>query len=302
MSFDMRLNALKNSFHYIYVFLIVGPGPFRLDLIYYFKADFIMYLQKKYFAGLTLDVEKYHTTKFNSKKITRSANINRTPENMKKVNERNAAKNLRRKINANFTAGDYHLILTYRPEERALNPEDARNDLKRFLDRMRRHYKKLEKELKYIAVAEYGKVSMHFHMVVNGGVLPEEINKIWGHGRVGLRVLDDSGDYIKLADYLIKQTRKTYNDPEKAVFKKRWCSSRNLKEPEVETNIVKADSWREYPKAPKGYMIIPDSIEYGVSEITGYPYQYYRMIKIPDKKQKEKKRYVKNNIRHPAQC
>lgn len=71
---------------------------------------------------------------------------------------------------------------------------------------------------------------------------------------------------------------------------------------EVETNIVKADSWREYPKAPKGYMIIPDSIEYGVSEITGYPYQYYRMIKIPDKKQKEKKRYVKNNIRHPAQC
>lgn len=108
MSFDMRLNALKNSFHYIYVFLIVGPGPFRLDLIYYFKADFIMYLQKKYFAGLTVDVEKYHTTKFNSKKITRSANINRTPENMKKVNERNAAKNLRRKINANFTAGDYH--------------------------------------------------------------------------------------------------------------------------------------------------------------------------------------------------
>lgn len=100
------------------------------------------------------------------------------------------------------------MILTYRPEERALNPEDARNDLKRFLDRMRRHYKKLEKELKYIAVAEYGKVSMHFHMVVNGGVLPEEINKIWGHGRVGLRVLDDSGDYIKLADYLIKQTRK----------------------------------------------------------------------------------------------
>ena len=31
-------------------------------------------------------------------------------------------------------------------------------------------------------------------------------------------------------------------------------------------------------------MIIPDSIEYGVSEITGYPYQYYRMIKIPDQK------------------
>lgn len=72
--------------------MIQGPGPFRLDLIYYFKADFIMYLKKKYFAGLTVDVEMYHTTKYKNKKVTRAAKINRTPENMKKVNERNAAK------------------------------------------------------------------------------------------------------------------------------------------------------------------------------------------------------------------
>lgn len=260
-----------------------------------------MYIKKSIFAGMTLEVEKTYTIKYKSKKVTRSANINLTPENMKKVNERNAAKKLRRQINTNFRSGDYHLILTYRPEERALNPEEARKDLKRFLERLRSHYKKMGLELKYVAVAEYGKVSMHFHLVVNGGILPEEINRIWGHGRVGLRVLDDSGDYIKLAAYLIKQTSKTYNDPEKAVFRKRWCSSRNLKKPEVKPEIVKADSWRETPKVPQGYMLIADSVEYGVSEITGYPYQYYRAIKIPDKPKKGRRENDKNNTGHTSE-
>ena len=242
--------------------------------------------------------DRTYTIKYKSKKVTKSANINPTPENMKKVNERNAAKKLRWQINTNFRSGDYHLILTYRPEERALNPEEARKDLKRFLEKLRSHYKKMGLALKYVAVAEYGKVSMHFHLVVNGGILPEEINRIWGHGRVGLRVLDDSGDYIKLAAYLIKQTSKTYNDPEKAVFRKRWCSSRNLKKPEIKPEIVKADSWRETPKVPQGYMLIADSVEYGVSEITGYPYQYYRAIKISDKPKKGRREYDKNGIRH----
>lgn len=260
-----------------------------------------MYIKKSIFAGMTLEVEKTYTIKYKSKKVTKSANINHTPENMKKVNERNAAKKLRWQINTNFRSGDYHLILTYRPEERALNPEEARKDLKRFLEKLRSHYKKMGLALKYVAVAEYGKVSMHFHLVVNGGILPEEINRIWGHGRVGLRVLDDSGDYIKLAAYLIKQTSKTYNDPEKAVFRKRWCSSRNLKKPEIKPEIVKADSWRETPKVPQGYMLIADSVEYGVSEITGYPYQYYRAIKISDKPKKGRREYDKNNTGHTSE-
>ena len=45
-------------------------------------------------------------------------------------------------------------------------------------------------------------------------------------------------------------------------------------------------------------MIIPESIEYGVSDITGYPYQYYRMIKIPENIGKERNRNDKNGIRH----
>ena len=55
-----------------------------------------MYIKKSIFAGMTLEVEKTYTIKYKSKKVTRSANINLTPENMKKVNERNAAKKIRR--------------------------------------------------------------------------------------------------------------------------------------------------------------------------------------------------------------
>lgn len=71
-----------------------------------------------------------------------------------------------------------------------------------------------------------------------------------------------------------------------------------LVKPIVKRKVVSANSWREYPQAPKGYMIIPESIEYGVSEITGYPYQYYRMIKIPENIGKERNRNDKNGIRH----
>ena len=68
--------------------------------------------------------------------------------------------------------------------------------------------------------------------------------------------------------------------------------------PVVKRKVVSANSWRETPKVPQGYMLIADSVEYGVSEITGYPYQYYRAIKISDKPKKGRREYDKNGIRH----
>lgn len=257
-----------------------------------------MYVQQDIFAGMTIEVEKFYTIKYNGKNVQRTGRCNPTPDTQARLNERNAVKKLRRLINANFKRNDYHLILTYNPEKRALDPEMARKDLKKFLDRLRYAFKKLGAELKYIAVSEYGKKSMHHHLVISGDIPADTLADLWTNGRIGLRLLDGSGDYIRLADYLIKQSRKTFNDPEKAVFKKRWCGSKNLVKPVVKRKVVSANSWREYPQAPKGYMIIPESIEYGVSDITGYPYQYYRMIKIPENIGKERNRNDKNGIRH----
>ena len=41
-----------------------------------------------------------------------------------------------------------------------------------------------------------------------------------------------------------------------------------------------ANSFRKEPSVPKGYILDRDSYVYGVSEVTGYEYQKYTLIKI----------------------
>ena len=105
-----------------------------------------MYVQQDIFAGMTIEVEKFYTIKYKGKNVQRTGRCNPTPDTQARLNERNAVKKMRRLINANFKRNDYHLILTYNPEKRALDPEMARKDLKKFLDRLRYAFKKLGAE------------------------------------------------------------------------------------------------------------------------------------------------------------
>ena len=45
---------------------------------------------------------------------------------------------------------------------------------------------------------------------------------------------------------------------------------------------VDARTWREPPAPAKGYVIAPESIDAGINPITGIPYLFYRMVRIPD--------------------
>ncbi len=258
------------------------------------------YVKRTWVTGSVIEVEKYFTFKYKNQKVNRMPKVNKTPETMQKVNERNAVKKLRRLLNTNFGHNDKHLVLTYRPENRPLTPAAAKKDLEKFTRNLRKQYKKQGIELKYISVGEYGKKSAHFHMVVNKGLTVDEIAEIWPHGRIHAHPLDNSGDYSQLAEYLIKQTRKTYNDPERAIFRKRWNSSSNLVKPEAIVELVKSESWRELPVAPTGYFVITDSIYTDVSDITGYPYQYYKCLSLTGKttyENKNKKKLLKGQKR-----
>ena len=82
---------------------------------------------------------------------------------MKKANMQQAARKLARKINANFSPGDYHLIVTYK---RAPDKQTAHQNLKNFLKSLRKAYKKARGELKYIAMTEYkGKRVHHLSLI-----------------------------------------------------------------------------------------------------------------------------------------
>lgn len=76
------------------------------------------YKKITYYCGETIEVEKKHTGRYGAPGQKRQKKRKPTREEIQKQNERLAVQKLRRKINTNFGADDYHIILTYRPEER----------------------------------------------------------------------------------------------------------------------------------------------------------------------------------------
>lgn len=239
------------------------------------------YIKTTITAGKTIEVSKTYSARYGVKGIKRSENINPTPEKVKKINQRNAEKRLRRLINTNFGEGDIHLVLTYKKEERP-DVEGAHKELKNFIKRIKRVYEKEGLELKYIAVTEYEGKAIHHHMIIPG-IDMRLIQKKWPHGKTRPTFMDDTGEYSLLAEYLIKETSKTFLE-DGAAMKRRYIGSRNLVEPTVKKEIIKAQKFNNDPKPVKGYYVDKNSIVNGIHEITGWPYQFYRMIKIERRK------------------
>lgn len=146
-----------------------------------------------------------------------------TSKIQQRLNQRNAEKKLTRIIHNNFGEDDLALHLTFRREPADM--EEAMRLMRNYLGRLRRLYRKMGIELKYIWVMEYGKRGgrVHFHLILSGGAGRDELEQLWGHGYANSKRLqfEDNG-LTALARYITKD-RITY---------KRWSGSRNLKKPE----------------------------------------------------------------------
>lgn len=247
------------------------------------------YVESITYAGKTIEVEKYYTSRYNQKGGHRSDKVKPTKEEQKVCNQRKAEKKLRRLINANFGYGDYHVVLDYirtagKPDR---TREEMQKDIAVFLRAARKEYKARGLELKYIHVMEIGeKGARHHHLVLNK-IDTEALQAAWykayeGHNRVKVFPLDDSGNYSQLASYLIKYTSQHLHDADR-LQGKRWACSRNLIRPEPQIKVISARSFfREDPKAKKGYYIVPDSIQRGVNspEYYGYGFIRYLMVRL----------------------
>ena len=250
-----------------------------------------MYVKKTFICGQVIEVEKVFSSKYKGKKTVRSPKMAKTEEAVRKVNERNAEKKLRRLLNANFDTNSLHAVLTYRTDQRPEDAEQAMKDFQKFVRTLKRLCKKINKELKYVAVGERSKKGViHFHCVIDCGLTLGELQEAWTKGAVHATPLRSDGDYSRLASYLLKESKETFNDPERSIHKKRWCASKNLVKVKPHVKVVKADSWREAPTAPKGYFVLKDTVEAGISE-WGYPYQTYRCLKLEPMKRKEVERH-----------
>lgn len=205
--------------------------------------------EKRIYSGDMLEVEIYEISNKERAK-SRRRKIRESSLAQKNLNEKNRKKHLARLLNTNFTDNDIHLTLTYTQANLPDTKEKAERDIRNFLRRIRRYRKKQQlTELKYIAVIEWkgadGRANRaHHHIVMNGDMPRDEVEKIWKAGRCNSsRLQADHEGFAGLARYLTKERKSG----------KRWMQSRNLQQPRVAIN-----DWK-YSRA-KFYRMVPEDI------------------------------------------
>lgn len=111
------------------------------------------------------------------------------------------------------------VTLTYSPDSPPASQEDAKREIQNFLRRVKRFRKRQNlPELKYVAVIKTNSGGHIYHQVVmNGGVDPHCIKKLWGKGLVASKPLQLNADIFDLAMFLTAQN-----------YFGRWCASRSL--------------------------------------------------------------------------
>lgn len=235
------------------------------------------YYEEITIAGKTIEIIKKYLNKYKNKK--RGQKNQDTTEEQKMVNKNRAVRTLRLLLNNNFRDNaDFHIVLTYRKDARPQSAAEARECLDKFMRDLRKVYKKSGRVLKYITVTEYKRTAIHHHIIISNADA-KEISRLWIHGKINATPLYTNGQYGELAEYLIKETDKTFSSPD-AIYKKRWNPSKNLKQPIIIKKIIKAKTWRKDPKPKKGYYIEKASIYNGINPFTGGRYQFYRMIQL----------------------
>ena len=249
------------------------------------------YIKRTVKAGKTVEIKKYFSARGMVKEKERQQREKPTPEDVARQNEKNAIEKLRWLLNTNFEGGDLFLTLTYDSKSAPPEPEKAKKDLEIFLRKARGIYKKAGKEFKYITVTEYEAKRIHHHLCCKR-IDARELWELWenqgGHGAMRTRYFDNSGQYGELAEYLVKETKRTFR-LNNGAGRKRWNASKNLTQPEIKKEVVERNSWRKDPKPIKGYWLDKGSIESGVCGIFEMPYQEYRLIKMDGRKGVRKK-------------
>lgn len=239
------------------------------------------YMQETVIAGNVVEKRKYHSARYPGKKLLRGTNRDKTKLPQWKVNERNAIKRLYWLILTNFSKEDIRLDLTYKgklPTE-----AEAYRLLTNFIDRLKRRYKKMGADLKWIAVTECDGHRIHHHLLINNvGIGRSTLAEIWPFAKIDYRSFryydGEREDAERVAAYFVKETRETYCQAD-TIQKQRWRASRNLKPPQIIKQVIQSKSWRTDPKPLAGYYI--RDVKNGITE-DGYPFQFYRMIREDD--------------------
>ena len=245
-----------------------------------------MYTRKRYVTRQGIVVEEYHSANYPPPGGKRGQRKKATPEQVKKNNQREKERKIRVLLMENFSPSDYHTVLTYRKEERPLDLEECKNDLRKLIRKLRSWYRKKEKELLWVANIERGsRGAWHIHMIINRiDGLDVQLQKFWPFGRPRNVLIEDAEGLGKLAVYISKETE-TEEDGELEVIHG-FTRSRNLRMPAPEKKHYRHwKTWnRANPRIPKGYYIDKESYREW-EDCFGYPHREYTLFRIMDRRE-----------------
>lgn len=241
----------------------------------------------------SIEREYKYAGKYGAKGEKRQKKKKPTPEQMKRQNQKNREKKMRRLIKENFSKGDLWTTHKY-PKGTKITVEQAKKDMENFIVRLRRRYKKYGKELRYVYRVEIGKRGgIHIHMIVNriwDAQTDAMIQECWAQGRVYYESLYEGGGFRKLAAYIVKQPDEEI-EGQLALFGEKerkqlanYHASRNLKRPKPEKKLFARRTLRKIiengPQPTKGYYIDKNTIESGVNPFTGMSWLRYEECRI----------------------
>lgn len=162
------------------------------------------YWKRTVYAGKTVEEKKYYSRRHKPKerRIKREKETRKEQEN---VNIRKQVEQLRWKLNCNFQEGDIFATFSYKKEERPDSYEELIKHKNKLIRELKKEYEKKGKQFKYVYVLETGaRGATHIHMVIENNDA-RSIKRCWDRGRVSIVPLDGTGQYGKLAAYLVKE-------------------------------------------------------------------------------------------------
>ena len=213
---------------------LAGDGSF-LEEPCFIPIGRMGYRRRTTVSGPRIDAEVFPVFGRNQRGDLRRAKHQVTREAQRRANDERSRIHLIQLVEANFTDRDVALGLDYAGQ--APTPERVDKDIRNFLARVKRARAKAGlPELRYIyaiggdemPAAGYSGKRPHVHMIMNGGIDRDELEKIWKNGRANCDRLQprDEG----LGGIAVYFTRQKQDRPEKPGVRK-WRGSRNLKQP-----------------------------------------------------------------------
>lgn len=258
------------------------------------------FVHRQYTFPGSIEHEYYFKGNYGAKGEQRAPKRKKTPEEIREVNQKNKEKRVRHLIKQNFKPGDYFITLNFGNDYKPRSLGSLRKkEIRNFLDRMRRAYKKAETPFKFILRIERGEEAHrpHIHIIMNRiNGLDELITKNWTYGGKMIphfRILtDDPGTPENLAGYMVKESDSwdyAGNLLEEEDDNPYYSTSRNLERPVPKTRRIKSRTmlsiFNHELKPTKGFYIDknPDTLKRGINPYTGLTYVYYQEIRLKPK-------------------